>query len=251
MREDQIALQLYTVRENTARDMPATLRQLADMGYTAVEFAGYGGLSPQDLRAVIDDLGIRAAGAHVPLDSWETDPEAVIADMHALNCANAVVPMVPPERRRDAESVTRLAEALNSWGELCRPEGVTFSYHNHDFEFAMIGETTMWDVLLRQTDPELVHLELDLYWAKYAGVDPEGLLRDLGKRVPLVHLKDMAADERRSDAPVGEGTMPWPRLLETAAAAGAEWYVVEQDHPRDAFEDVRSSLRYLRGLSEG
>ena len=251
MREEQIALQLYTVREHTAGDMPGTLRRLAEMGYPAVEFAGYGGVSPQDLRVLLDDLGMRAAGAHVPLDSWETDPEAVIADMHALNCAHAIVPIAPAERRRDEEAVSRLAESFNSWGELCRAEGVTFSYHNHDFEFAMLGETTMWDVLLRETDPELVHLELDLYWAKYAGVDPEGLLRDLGERVSLVHLKDMAADERRSDAPVGEGTMPWPRLLQTAAAAGAEWYVVEQDHPKDALEDVHSSLRNLRELAGG
>lgn len=249
MREDQIALQLYTVREHTAEDMTGTLRRLAEMGYPAVEFAGYGGVPRQELRALLDDLGMRAAGAHVRLGSWEADPDAVIADMHALGCAHAVVPSVPPERRSDEEALSRLAKDLNRWAGLCHAEGVTFSYHNHDFEFATLGETTMWDVLLRETDSDLVRLELDLYWAKYAGVDPKGLLRDLGDRVPLVHLKDMAADERRSDAPVGEGTMPWPRLLEAADAAGAEWYIVEQDHPEDAFEDARTSLQNLRGLA--
>ena len=212
MRRDQISLQLYTVREHTARDMPATLRRLAEIGYTAVELAGYGGLSARDLRASLDDLGLRASGAHVPLDSWETDPEAVISDMHALDCAHAVVPIIPPERR-DEEAVARLAESFNRWGELCRSEGVTFSYHNHAFEFAPLGETTMWDVLIRETYPQLVHLELDLYWVRYGDVDPETVLRDLGGRISLVHLKDMAADEQRSDLPVGEGTMPWPELL--------------------------------------
>ena len=250
MRLDQISLQLYTVREHTSRDMPATLRRLAEIGYTAVELAGYGGLSPRDLRASLDDLGLRASGAHVPLDSWETDPEAVISDMHALDCAYAVVPIIPTERR-DEEAVARLAESFNRWGELCRSEGVTFSYHNHAFEFAPLGETTMWDTLLRETDPGLVHLELDLYWVRYGGVDPETVLRDIGDRISLVHLKDMAADEQRSDLPVGEGTMPWERLLRAADAAGVEWYIAEQDNPRDAFEDVQSSLRYLRGLSEG
>jgi sugar phosphate isomerase/epimerase len=250
VRRDQISLQLYTVREHTARDMPATLRRLAEIGYTAVELAGYGGLSPQDLRALLDDLGLRASGAHVPLDSWEKDPETVISDMHALDCAHAVVPIIPPERR-DEEAVVRLAESFNRWGELCRSEGVTFSYHNHAFEFAPLGETTMWDVLLRETDPELVHLELDLYWVRYGGADPETLLRDLGERVSLVHLKDMADDEGRSDLPVGEGTMPWQGLLQAADAAGVEWYIAEQDNPGDAFEDVQGSLRYLRGLSEG
>lgn len=250
MRRDQISLQLYTVREHTASDMQATLRRLAEIGYTAVEFAGYGGLSPRDVRAILDDLGLRASGAHVPLDSWETDPEAVISDMHALGSAHAVVPIIPPERR-DEEAVARLAESFNRWGELCRSEGITFSYHNHAFEFAPLGDTTMWDALLGQTDPGLVHLELDLYWVRYGGADPEAVLRDLGDRISLVHLKDMAADEQRSDLPVGEGTMPWQELLRAADAAGVDWYVAEQDNPREAFEDVQSSLRYMQEMSSG
>jgi sugar phosphate isomerase/epimerase len=246
MREDQISLQLYTVREETARDMPGTFRRISETGYPAVEFAGYGDLSPQELRTILDDLGIRTSGAHVPFDSWEQDPEGVLTDMHALDCAHAILPMAPREYRKDEAEVARLAGSLNRWGELCSQEGVTFSYHNHDFEFAPLGGTTMWDVLVRETDPELVHLELDLYWVSYGGADPESLLRDLGDRIPLVHLKDMASDDQRSDLPVGEGIMPWTSLLEAADAAGVEWYVAEQDNPRDALEDVRTSLRHLR-----
>jgi sugar phosphate isomerase/epimerase len=147
--------------------------------------------------------------------------------------------------------VAGLAESLNRWGELCRQESVTFSYHNHDFEFAPLGETTMWDVLIKETDPSLVHFELDLYWVRYGGADPEPLLSDLGDRIPLVHLKDMASDDQRSDLPVGEGTMPWNGLLEAADAAGVEWYVAEQDNPRDALEDVRTSLQSMRELASG
>lgn len=248
MIDDQIAIQLHTVREHVAQDMPGTLRRLADIGYTAVEFAGYGNLSPQDIRPVLGDLGIRAAGAHVPFESWEADPEAVIADMHALDCAHAIVPMAPPERRGDTKSVYRLAENFNRWGQLCRREGITFSYHNHGFEFARLDETTIWDVLVSETDPELVRFELDLYWVKYAGMDPDSLLQELANRVSLVHLKDMASDEQRSDLPVGEGNMPWRQLLRTADIVGAEWFIVEQDHPRNALEDVRTSLRNLRNL---
>jgi sugar phosphate isomerase/epimerase len=174
----------------------------------------------------------------------------VVSEMHALGCAHAVVPIIPPERR-DGESVAWLAESFNRWGELCRSEGVTFSYHNHDFEFAPLGETTMWDALIRETNPDLVHLELDLYWVRYGGVDPETVLRDLGDRVSLVHLKDMAADEQRSDLPVGEGTMPWQALLQAADDAGVEWFIAEQDNPRDAFEDVQSSLLYMQEMSSG
>ena len=249
MRQDQISLQLYTVREETARDMPATLRRISEIGYPAVKFAGYGDLSPQDLKTTVDDLGLRVSGAHVPYDSWETDPEQVIADMQALDCAHAILPMVPPEQRRDESAVATLAGSLSRWGELCRQEGLTFSYHNHDFEFAPLGGATMWDVLVRETDPELVYFELDLYWVRYGGADPEPLLSDLGDRIPLVHLKDMSSDEQRSDLPVGEGTMPWNELLTAADAAGVQWYVAEQDNPRDALEDVKISLQSMREMA--
>jgi len=102
---------------------------------------------------------------------------------------------------------------------------------------------------VQETDPELVHLELDLYWIKYGGTDPETVLRDVSNRVSLVHIKDMAPDDTRSDLPVGEGTMPWTGLLEAANAAGVEWYIAEQDNPRDALEDVSISLQYLRRLA--
>jgi sugar phosphate isomerase/epimerase len=251
MRQDQISLQLYTVREETARDMPATLRRISEIGYPAVEFAGFGGLSAEDLSNILDDLGLRASGAHVPFDSWQSDPESVITDTQTLDCTHAILPMAPPEQRRDERALTTLAGSLNRWGELCRQEGVTFSYHNHDFEFAPLGGTTMWEILVRETDPELVYFELDLYWVRYGGADPEPLLYNLGDRIPLVHLKDMASGEQRSDLPVGEGIMPWNTLLRAADAAGVKWYVAEQDNPRDALEDVRISLQSMRDLAGG
>jgi sugar phosphate isomerase/epimerase len=250
MRREQISLQLYTVREETARDMPGTLRKVAEIGYPAVEFAGYGDLAPQDLKTILDDLGLRASGVHVPFDSWQTDPEMVLDDMQALDCNHAVVPMAPGEHRRNEASVTRLAEDLTRWGEMCRQEGVTLSYHNHDFEFAPMGRSTMWDVLVRETDPAMVHLELDLYWIKYGGADPENALRDVADRVSLVHLKDIAPDDTLSDLPVGEGTLPWSGLIQAADAAGVEWYIAEQDNPRDALEDVKTSLQYLNRLAK-
>ena len=249
MRRAQISLQLYTVRDETARDMPATLRRISEIGYPAVEFAGFGGLSAEDLRNILDDLGLRASGAHVPFGSWETDPEAVITGMHTLGCAHAILPIAPSDQHRDETAVASLAGSLNRWGVLCRQEGVTFSYHNHDFEFAPLDGSTMWEVLVRETDPGLVCFELDLYWVRYGGADPEALLLDLGERIPLVHMKDMASDDQRSDLPVGEGTMPWNGLLEAADAAGVQWFVAEQDNTKDALEDVRISLQSMRELA--
>ena len=102
--------------------------------------------------------------------------------------------------------------------------------------------------ILAATDPALVALELDVYWAQHAGADPVDLIQRHRSRVPLLHVKDMAGDADRADVPAGEGTLPWPRILEAAATAGTLWYIVEQDHPRDALDDVRRSLRNLEQL---
>ena len=136
-------------------------------------------------------------------------------------------------------------------GRVVLRRGLDLSYHNHDFEFAPLGSSTMWDVLVRETDQGLVRLELDLVLDQIRGADPGAVLRDVGDRVSLVHLKDMAPDDTRSDVPVGEGTLPWISLLEAADAAGVEWFIVEQDDPRDALENMRTSLRNLRGLAGG
>ena len=250
MRADQIALQLYTVRAGTAGDFIGTLERLAGMGYRAVEFAGYGNVPPNELRAALDRLGLRAMGAHVRLDHFEGRLGETIDELRTLGCEYAVVPAVPQERRGSADAVRRLAQSFNRWAEECRSAGLRFGYHNHAFEFAPLdGGQTMYDLLTAETDPALVALELDVYWAQHAGVDPLGLIRRHADRLPLLHVKDMAGDAERSDVPVGEGTLPWAEILAAGDAAGTRWYIVEQDHPRSPMEDVERSLRNLERMA--
>ena len=248
MNEDKIALQLYTVREHTARDMVGTLGRIAAQGYRAVEFAGFGGVPVADLRTALDDLGIRAVSAHLGLDDLQTNPERVLADLKALGCSYAVVAYIQEERRQNIEQVRQVAAILNRSGEICRDAGLRFAYHNHAFEFAPLDGTTMFDVLLEETDPALVAFELDVYWLRYAGIDVVEMLRRLAGRVPLVHIKDMAADEERAPAPVGEGIFEWREVLDACAEAGVEWYIVEQDNPTDPMAEVERSLRNLEKL---
>lgn len=254
MRTDQIALQLYTVRDRTAADFVGTLRELAGIGYRAVEFAGYGGVPAGELRAALDELGMRAMGAHVPYDRFEAEFGRVVAELRALGAEFAIVPWLAEARRGDPEETRRLAARFNEWGERCRAEGLRFGYHNHGFEFEPLpGENgrTMFDVLLAETDPDLVGFELDVYWAAYAGFDPVEVVRNHGVRLPLLHVKDMGAGEDRADAPFGTGTISWEPLLAASEAAGTRWYIVEQDHPRDALADVATSLRNLEALASG
>lgn len=245
---EQIALQLYTVRERTAQDMVGTLEELAAMGYRAVELAGYGGVPVSDLRAALNDLGLRAMGAHVPYDRLASEPERVVDELRSLGCDYAVLPQLPPERR-SGPLVRELPAMFNAWGEQFRSAGLTFAYHNHDAEFvALPGDDgrCLYDTLLAETDPALVTFELDIYWVRYAGQDPLALLGRHPERFPLLHIKDMGENPDRADAPVGTGIIDWQAVLD--AATGARWYIVEQDHPTDPLTDVSTSLRNLQQM---
>ena len=248
MRADQIALELYTVRELAKEDFLGTLRRVADVGYGAVEFAGYHGVPVGKLRAALDEYGLRAMAAHVAIAEFENRPEEAIAELRTLGCDYAIIPWLVPERREPA-AIVGLADSFNRWGAMCRDAGLRFGYHNHEFEFEPYDGGTVLDALLAATDPDLVVLELDVGWSEYAKVDSIALLRRLGDRVPLLHVKDMLAGDEPRDTAVGEGTIAWEPVL--AAATAAEWYVVEQDNPGDAMDDIRTSLRNLERLASG
>lgn len=250
MRESQIAVQLYTVRDLTAADMLGTLRQLAEIGYEAVEFAGCGDATPEEIRATLDEHGMRAASAHVPLARWD-DPGSVFEELHTLGCAHAAVPSVPEDRRGTLAQAQELVKRLNRLGADCKEQGLHLSYHNHAFEFEPLEQTTLWNVLVAETDPALVGLELDVYWAQYAGESPVELIGRIAGRVPLLHLKDMANAPDRAPAPVGAGVLNFDAILPAGARAGTEWYIVEQDTSHAPLEDLRISLASLRERMKG
>jgi sugar phosphate isomerase/epimerase len=251
VKRDQIALELYTVRSLTQQDFVGTLRAVAELGYPAVEFAGFGGLSAQELRGVLDGLGLRAMAAHVPLDEFAARLPQVCADLRTLGIEYGVVPYLGEDRRGDVDQARWLAETFNEWGDRCKDEGIRFGYHNHAFEFEPLpGEQpqTMFDILLTETDPKVVMLELDIYWVRFAGADPLQLIQAHPARFPILHMKDMAAGDAKAIANVGEGVIDWPPILQAAEAKTA-WYVVEHDTPSDPLADAERSLRYLEGLA--
>lgn len=250
MRADQIALQLYTLRSHTAEDMAGTLRRVAAMGYPAVELAGYGGLGVADLGAVLAECSLRAMGAHVAYAQFEARGAEVIAELRGLGCEYAIVPSLPAEYREDADAARRAVAAFNRWGALCRDAGLRFGYHNHAFEFAPLGDGTLYDIIAGETDPALVDLEVDAIWVQYGGASPVEVIGRLGRRASVIHLKDMAPGEARADAPVGSGVIAWDPILAAGRAVGARWYVVEQDHPQNPLADVETSLRYLQGVAQ-
>jgi len=243
-----IALQMYTLREQAAEDFVGTMRRVAEIGYAGVEFAGYGGLSTAAMKVLLEELGLNPAGSHVGLDLLENELDSVIDYSLEIGNPYVVCPFLPPDRRQDEASLHATAQSLNRIGAACKEQGLQFCYHNHAFEFQTFGGKYAFDILYEGTEPELVQAEVDTYWVQFAGLDPAELIRRYSERVTLVHLKDMDPQDR-SFAEVGEGTLDWQAIFAASEAAGAEWYIVEQDRcKRSPLESVRLSLENLRAM---
>jgi sugar phosphate isomerase/epimerase len=251
MAQPPIALQMYTLRDETTRDFAGTLRNVAEIGYAGVEFAGTGGLGAAELRRLLDDLNLRPAGSHTGLDQLESNLNAALDYNQAMGNHFVVCPYLPQERRGSADAYRALGDVLNRAGAACKQRGLQLCYHNHDFEFQQFDGQYALDILYAATDPDLVKAELDTYWIKKGGADPAAYIRQYFGRCPLIHLKDIAPDAKGSFAEVGEGTQDWPAIFAASEAGGARWYIVEQDVcPRPPLESVAISLGNLRKMGK-
>jgi sugar phosphate isomerase/epimerase len=253
MRPEQIGLQLYTVRTLATTDFLGALRAVAEVGYPAVEFAGLHGHTAAMVRAEMNASGLVAPSAHVAYATLRADPETVCADLHTLGCEYVIIPWLGEEYRSDVEAARSFVATLNPLAETVADCGLKLGYHNHDFEFAPLpgGDgVTLWDLILSETDPARVVLELDCYWSTYGGADTLALLRANPERYPLLHFKDMLGEGAdRHDAPIGTGHLDFQPILEATAGTTA-WYIVEQDDPADPQADVKTSLQGMIALAE-
>lgn len=242
-----IGLQLYTLRNEMGSDYVGTLRKIAAMGYPAVQFAGYGGMSAAEMKTVLNDLGLKAAGSHVSLDALESRPDEEIRYCLEVGTPDVVVPAAPQTMRGSREGYRRLADSLNRIGARCKQLGARLSYHNHAFEFEKLDGQAGIDLLLQWTDPGLVGWEPDVYWVKVGGQDPAAYIEKYAGRTPIVHVKDMTPGDKPTYAEVGEGVLDWPSIFAASEKSGAEWYVVEQDTcARPPLDAVKLSLDHLR-----
>ncbi|OGO06293.1 MAG: hypothetical protein A2Y73_00795 [Chloroflexi bacterium RBG_13_56_8] len=247
-----IALQLYTVRDQALKDFEGTVRQVAEMGYAGVEFAGNYGLNPGDLSAeslaeLLMETDLRVAGSHLGFRAFERELGRLVAyNLHIDNRFVGVSSL--PSEMRNADGYRRAAARMNQMGAELKDAGMVLYYHNHVFEFESVDGVRGADILYGETDPALVMLECDVYWAQYAGADPADLIRAYSGRFPLVHLKDMIGEgEERTDVEVGEGELDFAPIFAASEAQGVRWYIVELDHcPRPSLESARISLENLR-----
>jgi len=246
MAKIQVALQLYTVREDMAKDFAGTMKKVADIGYPAVELAGTGGLSAKDLKKLLDDCGLKVVGTHVGLDALTKDLQATMEYNLAIGNPFLVCPGIPEERRNSAAAWRETGAIFNRVGEEVRKQGFGLAYHNHDREFKQFDGEHGLDIFLQSTDPSLVGVQFDVFWAQYAGVDPAAYMSKHPGRFPLLHLKDMAKDGK-SMTEIGEGIVDFKAIFAQAKSAGVRAYIAEQDTcARPPLESVRISLENMK-----
>ena len=246
-RIDKVGIQLYTVRDQMKADFEGTLAHIAQIGYKEVEFAGYFSHAPADVKAILDRHGLSSPSTHVAFESddqWKAALDAAKTIGHEY----IVMPWIPQERRKTLDDWKNFAQVFNHAGQAAHDAGIQFAYHNHDFEFPKLDGQVPYDVLLQSTDPQLVKLEIDLYWITKAGQDPLDYFARWPGRIPLVHVKDSQGAPEHKMADVGQGKIDWKRIFAKREQAGIQHFFVEHDQPPQPFEDVAVSYRYLSQL---
>lgn len=255
------AVQMYTVRDHTktAADFADSLRAIAAIGYPAVQLSAVGcmnGETPEvdaaEARRLLDDNGLRCIATHRSWDGLAQRTDDEIAFHRTLGCDFTAIGGIPdPYRSEGADGYRRFAADAVPVIARLKAAGVRWGYHNHAHEFERVPGTTktLFDLFIEEGGPDFL-LEIDLYWAWHAGVDPAALATRCAGRIPVLHLKDKEVVPKDGPviAPIGEGNLPWPTIISACESAGADWYAVEQDVcRRDPFDCLRSSFDYLTG----
>lgn len=236
-----IAAQLYTVRDQMAQDFTGTLRAVAGMGYDGVEFAGLYDQPASEVRALLDELGLRVSSSHVALNLLENALDETLETYKTIGCSIIVVPWVAPERRDFAT----LAGVLAPIADRVHAAGMRLAYHNHDFELAGDAGNTGLDALKNSTSAEQLLFELDCGWVYKAGKSVQAQIDALAGRLPLLHVKDVDAQGNWIEA--GSGEVGYAPIVAAAPAAGVEWLITELDVcPRPPLDSLRISLDWLR-----
>ena len=245
------ALQLYSVRDMTARDFAGTLKKVSEIGYKLVETAGYGNLkTAKDAKKALDDAGVKAVSGHFSIDMLEKQIEQVVDEAQTLELDMVVCPFLPDDRHKTAADYQAVAKSLDKAGLMLHQYGVVLGYHNHAFEFEKHDGKYGMDILLENTQPHLVCAEVDVYWVKHAGVDPVEYINKLGDRVRALHLKDMLEGPEKRFAPVGTGVIDFKALLAAAEKNGVRYGIVEQDRTYDkaTLDAIKTSYDNLKKL---
>ena len=244
-----IALQLYSIKDETEKNFTEALKKVAKIGYSAVEFAGYGGLSSSELKALLLELNLKVCGSHVGLEELTNNIDNVIEYNLEIGNPYIICPWATYSSKIDFEN---MAETLNAIALKCSERGILFAYHNHGHEFQDFQGEYGLDILYKKTDAELVKAEIDTYWVQHAGVDPVEYIKKHSGRCDLIHIKDMEiVDGEKRSTEVGNGIMDIKTIIVEAEKQGAKWLIVEQEFfNKPSLESVEIGFNNLKKLVE-
>lgn len=246
-----VALQMYTLRDIIGGDTKGVISQVAEMGYEGVELAGFGGLSPEQFKAALDENNLKAISSHANVERLENDFDGVVDEAHLFGYSFIGVAYIDESMRTTKENWISTAKRLETIGKRLRDEaGLQLFYHNHAFEFdeKFDGESGL-DILYSNSDAEFLQAELDTYWVQKGGENPTAYLKKYAGRVPLLHIKDMGADG--DFAEVGTGSLDWPSIFHAAEAGGVTAYIVEQDTtPGNPLDSIKISIDNLKQMGK-
>jgi sugar phosphate isomerase/epimerase len=253
-----LGLQLYSLRDVLAKSVGLGLQTARGFGFRDVELAGTYGLAAADFRARLDRAGLRAVSMLVDYRELETAIDRLIADAKTLGVGYVGVAWIPHEGAFDARAAGRAAADFDRFGAALAKAGLRFVYHNHGYEFAPDGDGTLFDRIVRETDPALVSFEMDVFWVAHAGQDPVALLKRHPGRFALLHVKDMrkgtptgkltGSEDVRNDVALGSGQIELAAVLKAAQGAGVAHFFVEDESP-DVLSQLPRSLRWLESLA--
>lgn len=257
---NKIGVQLYTVRDLMKDDFDGTIAKVAQVGYKEVEFAGYFGRTAQQVKDVLTKNGLTAPSTHVQYDELDEKFPSVIEFSKTVGMSYIICPWIPEELRKSPDIWKQASDKFNKCGEQTKQAGIQFGYHNHWFEFLPSDGKLPYDQLLKDCDPNLVKMEMDLCWAVAAGADPVKYFEKYPGRFPLVHVKDLKTKPHVTTGgaqnfgdtvdltEVGSGIIDWKRIFMHSQQAGIKHYIVEHDHPKQPIESITKSYEYLKNL---
>ncbi len=273
-----LAYQIYSAREEAEKDLLSVLKQLRSLGYDGVEFAGFYGHSAEAVLAMLKETGLAAVSSHVPYDAFMADMKATVDYHVAIGCKFIAVPYLDEATRPGAPGFAAALRNINAFGCLCKDAGIQLLYHNHDFEFVTVSGQYGLDFIYDASPAELLQTEIDTCWVKVAGLVPAEYIAKYAGRAPIVHLKDFVGGKSEGEAlyalikadgsddaavqakeqpafdfrPVGYGVQDVPAIMKAGLAAGAQWFVVEQDRSseRAPLEAAKMSIGTVREIEK-
>jgi sugar phosphate isomerase/epimerase len=252
-----VGLQLYSLRAQFGKDVPGTLDKVRDLGFKYVELAGTYNLAPEKFSEELHSRKLEAVSGHFSFDRYRKDPEGVAREAKALGLKYAGCAWIDHKDPFDEATCREAIAVFNKAGETLAKHGLKFFYHTHGYEFQPHGDGTLFDLLMKETNPKFVSYQMDVFWVVHGGQDPVKLLEKYSGRWPLLHIKGMkdstptglltGHSEVSNDVPLGTGKIDYAPIFKAAKKAGAKFYFIEDESP-SVEQQLPQSLQYLKSL---